>query len=224
MSHFKASALSCWNVWGQSNDSSWSLICSASPDRTHHIELHHSILYGLHVWRTQSCICWHAGNLEFWVQIVHVQRLVPDQAAQSKCWVVWQTHPKHYKSKVWEGQLTHVPNLHVSKRDCPSLPDDMPSLHRSKETVRGKQRKSSKVNENITHKPEGVPTPLSIQKHHLLIQLQRDQLQPDRPTGVVCRPHALPGSNYQAVELHQHTFGLTHASDPATQSRCRGQQ
>jgi len=154
---------------------------------------------------------------------VHVQRLGPDRAAQVSVELFDKLTPNVTNQRFGKASSPMCQTCMFQER-LSITPDDMPSLHRSKETVRGKHRKSSKVNENITHKPEGVPTPLSIQKHHLPIQLQRDQLQPARPTGVVCRPHALPGSNYQAVELHQHTFGLTHASGPATQSRCRGQK
>jgi len=63
-------------------------------------------------------------------------------------------------------QHTHVLDLLIPKRDHPQFPDDMPSFHRSKETVREEPRKGRKVNEDIAHKPKGVPTPLSRYKHH----------------------------------------------------------
>jgi len=37
--------------------------------------------------------------------------------------------------------------MHIPKRNHPSLPDDVPSLHSSQETTREKRRKSSEMEE-----------------------------------------------------------------------------
>jgi len=119
-----------------------------------------------------------------------------------------------------KGQLAHVPNLHIPKRDCPSPPDDVPSLHRSQKSARDKHRKSSEVNENPTHKPEGIPTLISLHKHHSPIQPCWFIPQPASPAGIAHRPGFIPKPDLRAVEI-PHTFGLTCASGSTSQSRCR---
>ena len=80
------------------------------------------------------------------------------------------------------------------------------NLHRAKKTIRETHRKSGKVNEDTTHKPEGVPTPLSIYKHHSRLQLHKGQLQHTGPSGVVCKLGASPNIDSLVAELHQNIW------------------
>src|SRR5882724_5666389 len=107
----------------------------------------------------------------------------------------------------------------ITKRDHPSLPDDMPSLLRSQKTARDEHRKNCEVHEKLTHRPKEIPTLISLHRCHLPILPQWIIPQPASPAGIARRLGHTPKPDLQAVEI-PHMFGLTHASGSATQSRC----